>query len=222
MKIKHIIWDWNGTLLNDLWLGIEAINVVLKRYDLPIITKKTYLDIFTFPVIEYYKKLGFDFNKNPFEIVGTEFIEEYTRRQFEAKLHPDALNTMACLQSMSISQSLLSAATQGMLDTLTNYHNIQDRFMKIIGQNNHYAYGKEEAGKQWMNELHVGPHEVLFVGDTLHDLDVAKSIGADCVLISTGHTSYDRLQKSGAPTFHSLADFVNDIFSDQIGFEEVN
>ena len=212
MKIKHIIWDWNGTLLDDVWLGVEAINVVLKRYHLPSLSRDRYLDIFTFPVIDYYKKLGFDFDKNPFETVGTEFIDEYTRRQFEAQLHNDAISSMDYLQKEGISQSLLSAAKQKMLDTLTNYHNIQDRFMAIIGQNNHYAYGKEEAGRNWLNQLKCGSHEVLFVGDTVHDYDVAKAMGADCVLISHGHTSHERLIRTGTPVYRSLSEFVQNKF----------
>ena len=61
MNIKHIVWDWNGTLLDDLWLSIKAINIVLKRHNLPQVNDKIYLNLFIFPVIEYYKKLGFDF-----------------------------------------------------------------------------------------------------------------------------------------------------------------
>ena len=61
MNIKHIVWDWNGTLLDDLWLSIKAINIVLKRHNLPQVNDKKYLNLFIFPVIEYYKKLGFNF-----------------------------------------------------------------------------------------------------------------------------------------------------------------
>lgn len=85
MKIKHIIWDWNGTLLDDLWLSIKAINIVLNRYQLPEIHEEKYLEIFTFPVIDYYERLGFDFEKQPFTVVGTEFIEEYTKRQLKPR-----------------------------------------------------------------------------------------------------------------------------------------
>lgn len=59
--IKHIIWDWNGTLLDDVGLSLEAINIVLARYNLPPLRKERYLEIFTFPVIEYYRELGFNF-----------------------------------------------------------------------------------------------------------------------------------------------------------------
>ena len=75
MKYKHIVWDWNGTLLDDRWLCIEAINYVLKSRNMPLVSNKDYRNLFCFPVIEYYKKLGFDFTKEPFPILG--IIEYY-------------------------------------------------------------------------------------------------------------------------------------------------
>ena len=114
MGIKHIIWDWNGTLLDDLWLSIKAINIVLKRYSLPEITEEKYLDILTFPVVNYYELLGFDFNKHHFEVVGTEFIEEYTRFQKKPKLHHGARELMSEISNRGITQSLVSAARKKM------------------------------------------------------------------------------------------------------------
>ena len=74
MKYKHVIWDWNGTLLNDRWLCVEGINAALTKRSLPVITEKTYRNVFSFPVEEYYKKVGFDFEKEPFHIAGDEFV----------------------------------------------------------------------------------------------------------------------------------------------------
>jgi phosphoglycolate phosphatase len=105
-------------------------------------------------------------------------------------------------------QSLLSAASQFMLDDILQYHDIRDYFIKIIGQDNHYAEGKEAAGKAWVDELHYGPHEVLFIGDTIHDHEVAEIIGADCVLVSNGHMSQERLKKTGSPVFKNLNEII--------------
>ncbi len=60
-----------------------------------------------------------------------------------------------------------------------------------------------------MDELHYGPHEVLFIGDTIHDHEVAKLIGADCVLVSNGHVSRERLKNTGAPVFEDLTGVIN-------------
>ncbi len=213
MKVKHIIWDWNGTLLDDLWLSIEAINIVLQRYHLPPITTAKYLDIFTFPVIDYYRKLGFDFAKHPFEQVGTEFIEEYTRCQLKPRLHRDALVTLERFATEGgIQQSLLTAATQQMAETLIDYHQLRKWFVCVKGQDNHYAYGKEKAGEALLKALNLRREEVVFIGDTIHDLDVANAMGVACFLVSRGHTSHERLTATGAPVFHSLTQCADHIF----------
>ena len=77
MDIKHIIWDWNGTLLDDRWLCVDSINLSLRKRNLPEINEQKYLDIFCFPVEKYYQKLGFDFEKEPFTVSGSEFISNY-------------------------------------------------------------------------------------------------------------------------------------------------
>ena len=61
MKYKHILWDWNGTLLDDRWLCVESINKILKKRKMPPILEKTYRKTFCFPVMKYYESLGFDF-----------------------------------------------------------------------------------------------------------------------------------------------------------------
>ena len=59
MRYKHIIWDWNGTPLDDRWLCIEAIINTLTKRNMNTITDNEYVELFCFPVKDYYKKLGF-------------------------------------------------------------------------------------------------------------------------------------------------------------------
>ena len=197
MKCKHIIWDWNGTLLDDVWLSVQSINTVLSRYELPQITTSRYLDIFTFPVIEYYKVLGFNFEKDPFKKVGTEFI------------HEGSINILKTIHDSPVGQSLVSAATQKMLDKLIHYHKLENYFDDIIGQDNHYAYGKEESVLQWLNNNNIIPSNVLFIGDTIHDHDVAVNLGMRCILISHGHTSHKRLMKTGSVVLQDFYSFIS-------------
>lgn len=204
MAYRHIIWDWNGTLLNDRWLSIEAMNCVLNRRSLPLLTEKHYLEIFTFPVIDYYRRLGFDFDREPFSVVGTEFIEEYTQKMFQADLHPESGELLEILTAGGMTHSLLSAASQGMLESIIDHHGLRMYFPKILGQDNHYAYGKEKVGEDWIREMEYEKGEVLFIGDTLHDLDVAKKLEVDCILLSHGHTSHQRLVEAGGNVLRNI------------------
>ena len=206
IALEHIIWDWNGTLLDDRWLTISAMNNVLARRSMDELTEDRYLQLFTFPVIEYYRRLGFDFEKDSFSELGTEFINEYNTRAFEPKLHDSIIDLISELSKNGVSHSILSASSQKILDKLASYHNIDHYFKEVFGQDNHYAYGKIETGKMWINKLGIDPKKILFIGDTEHDLDVANAIGTHCALLSWGHTSTERLDKREVNVFNAISD----------------
>ena len=209
MKYKHVIWDWNGTLLDDTWLFVDVMNISLAKRGLNLITRDIYRDLFSFPVRDYYIRLGFDLEKEPFEKCGLEFIHEYEKRKFDAALYAQATRVLIKLKDQGISHSILSAQNQETLDQLTTHYQIRDLFMGINGLNDHFAHGKVEAGKTWIRTLNFEPHEVLMVGDTEHDYEVAEAMGVDCLLLSCGHNSVERLNSTNANVVHSFIDVMS-------------
>ncbi len=197
MKYKHIIWDWNGTLLNDRWVCVNGINNCLKKRGLSSISEETYKSIFTFPVKDYYKKLGFDFKEEPFEVAGDEFVEFYGEQFHLAKLHLGCRKVLEKISILGITQSILSAGKHEFLIEWVRSHDLQKYFIKIFGINNQYATGKTKLGTYLISQLPYKNDEVVMVGDTIHDSDVAASMNVDCLLVDHGHVSFDRLQKTG-------------------------
>ncbi len=109
-KYKHIIWDWNGTILDDIDMCIAIINELLVEYKLPGITAHKYKDVFTIPVENYYKAIGFDFQLKSFEVVGKEWMDEYEKRKYsDAQIHPDVNKLINRIHQNGQSQSILSA-----------------------------------------------------------------------------------------------------------------
>ena len=209
MKYKHIIWDWNGTLIDDRLFCIKIMNEVLKKRDMEAMTEEWFLDNFCFPVKDYYLKLGFNFEKESFDISGTEFINMYMARCHELQLHQGVREVLDYFKNLGLAQSLVSASSQVMLDQILSNYDINDYFVKILGTDNHYAYGKETLTKEWMKDLGFHPKEVLFIGDTIHDKDIADVVGSDCILVSKGHVSKERLQKTGAAVFEELIKIID-------------
>jgi phosphoglycolate phosphatase len=206
-NIKHIIWDWNGTLLNDTWLFVDVMNSVLSKRNMPLITEEIYRDIFTFPVKDYYIKLGYDLEKESFETAGMEFIDAYHERQCDAELFDDALPFLNDCLDKGITHSIVSAQNQDTLDRLVNHYQIADKFTHICGLLNHYADGKTHVGHKVMDVLPFEKDEILFIGDTTHDAEVAHAIGVKCILVSRGHNSQKRLHKTGCEV-HSRFKFI--------------
>ncbi|MFC1676859.1 HAD family hydrolase [Planctomycetota bacterium] len=192
-KYQHIIWDWNGTLLDDAWLCVEILNDITRKYNKPSITFEQYRSEFDFPVKDYYRRIGFDFTIESFETVANDYITEYNRRRFECNLNSDAANVLHLSSKAGLTQSILSAYQQTRLEEAVAHFKITDFFTKLFGLNDYYAAGKIENGKRLIEQLDCGANQVLLIGDTTHDYEVAQSIGADCVLLACGHQSKEKL-----------------------------
>lgn len=206
---RHIMWDWNGTLLDDSRMAVMVINETLAKRDMPTISHDHYQKIFGFPVIDYYRRLGFDFVEESFEVVGTEFIEGYEKHKFDIGLHTGVEEVLLKLGSLRVGHSILSAYKQNTLDELVAHFGLTHRFLKIVGLNNHYAHSKVDNAVQWMSDLNLPPNDVLFVGDTAHDHEVAEAIGVDCVLIPGGHQTREALEATGARVVEKIQDILS-------------
>jgi phosphoglycolate phosphatase len=208
-KYTHIIWDWNGTLLDDAWLCVDVMNSMLKERNLPLKSIEEYMELFDFPVKEYYKKLGWDFDKEPFDEVGMEFINRYNERQGETRLHTDVLRVLSAFAGHGFGQSILSAREQNELIRETTSLGVFRFFEHIYGLDDHYAHGKNDVGLKLAQDLAIPKEKLLFIGDTRHDAEVAREIGIDCILIPNGHHSRKRLELIGVPLIASLNDLIN-------------
>ena len=203
---QHIIWDWNGTLLDDTWLFVDIMNNILMNKNMESITLEKYKEIFDFPVKNYYAKLGFKVDKKSFEKYGMEFINIYKKRRYEAKVHNLVDKILAELTNKNIKHSILSAQHQLLLNDLINYYNLNNHFQNIIGLNNYYANSKIKEGKQLIKKINLNPSNILLIGDTNHDYEVAQKLKIDCLLISHGHHSHSKLLKTKATVIKEIFD----------------
>ena len=209
MHYKHAIWDWNGTLLDDTWLCVEVLNGLLARRERAPISAADYRENFGFPVIYFYEYLGFDTDTDSFDKVSREFIGDYEARWFEeCQLHPDAHDVLSALTKLGLTHSVLSAAKQEALDSGIRHYGIHEHFTGLVGTDNIYAEGKVARGKHWIEQLPWKPEEVVMIGDTLHDFEVAEAIGTDCILMAHGHHTPERLAATGKRVVHSLRELV--------------
>lgn len=203
-RIKHVIWDWNGTLLDDAWLCVDVMNEVLARRALPKLTLERYGEVFRFPVRDYYAELGFDFEREPFEVIGTEFIEGYSAREAACDLRPEARNVLEGIAGAGLTQSVLSASQLSRLQHQAQRLDVHASFNAIVGLDDHYAASKVEVGRRWLEASGVDPEKTVLVGDTDHDVEVAQHLGVRCLLVPSGHQAPERLRASGAEVANDL------------------
>jgi phosphoglycolate phosphatase len=208
-KYKHIVWDWNGTLFDDVNLSVELVNGLLVKYGLKTISYELYRDIFQFPVKNYYAAAGFDFEKLSFEVIGKEWIDGYEERKLECGNYPGAAQLLEKISNLGIGQSILSAYSQHTLEEIVEHCGLTKHFTHLYGLDTIYAPSKVDLGKKLMNELGHKKGETLLLGDTEHDYDVSVEIGADCALIASGHQSRSTLEIIGVPVYEDLNEILS-------------
>ena len=101
-------------------------------------------------------------------------------------------------------QILLSATERNMLLGQISELGIDGFFDEVLGLGDIHAYSKKDIALIWKSK---NPDSVpLFIGDTEHDAEVARALGADCILLEGGHQSRDTLLRCG---YEICADLYN-------------
>ncbi|MCB0404388.1 MAG: HAD family hydrolase [Bdellovibrionales bacterium] len=196
---EHVIWDWNGTLLDDVHLCVRIISELLVEQGKAPLSVEQYRSKFGFPVVDYYARLGFDFDRAPFETVATEFVKRYNERVHQCALFDGVEEVLENLRDGGLDQSILSAAKESDLHLLTDSHGIADFFAHRFGIDDHYASGKVSRGQDLIAQLGGDKSTFILIGDTDHDAAVARTLGVDALLLTGGHHPAARLEATGAP-----------------------
>jgi len=206
---KHIIWDWNGTLLNDVAECVSVVNELLRERGLPHLTVERYRDEVDFPIVDFYKRLGFTFETETYEEVAKVYMAGYIRHVPRCSLQAGAIEVLEQFTKAGFTHSVLSAYHQKRLEEAVDYFGLRKWFTGLVGLDDYYAHSKKDNGKRWLAKQHMDPREVLFVGDMLHDFEVSQAMGVDCVLLTYGHQSRGRLSRCGVPLFDSLSEMAS-------------
>ena len=215
MKYTYCIWDFNGTIFDDVGASISAVNTLLAERGLKTLdSKEKYQEVFDFPIIDYYRRIGFDFDKEPYEVIAPLWVDLYLENSKKSGLFGDVISSLDFFEARGIKQSVLSASEKNMLTGQLRELGIYDRFEEIMGIDNIYAESKIALAKDW-KQRHEG-ERTLFIGDTTHDYETAEVLGADCYLISAGHQPEYKLRAAGEnvkifPSLSALVEYLKEI-----------
>lgn len=207
--VETILWDWNGTLLDDVEICVIAMNKMLSDRNRSIITHDFYYQNFTFPVIRYYEKMGWDFTKENFGDISIEFMANYDALFNSSPLHQNTFETLEFFKSKGFGQIVLSALEQNRLKESLSIHGLNHFFDATYGIENILGGGKILLAKKMLEIQNLKPENTCMIGDTEHDFEVAQAIGVHCILIAHGHHKIERLQKLNVPVVNDFADLKN-------------
>ena len=207
MTRAHLVWDWNGTLLDDLSLVVSSTNHAFAAVGARAVDADEHRTRFRRPVADFYAEiLGRAVDVEEFGRLDRIFHDAYRLGLTTMSLAADA---MTAIRSWPGTQSLLSMWFHEELVPAIETYGLAGVFTRVDGLRTEVG-GDLKAGHlaRHLAELGIAGDQVVLIGDSLDDAEAADSVGGRAVLYTGGFTAPARLHASGRPVAHTLVEAV--------------
>lgn len=203
--IGHVVWDWNGTLLDDLDLVVMAASAACATLGRHPVTAEEYRASFTRPIETSYERLlGRTLVAGEWQALSMKFHGSYQASLSRARLATDATDAIEVVARAGLSQSVLSMWIHRELVPLVESFDLMEWFLRVDGQPTFGGGKKEEHLHRHLDALGFRGDQVLVIGDTVDDAHAAAAVGAACVLVDSGPHFREALAETGFPVTTSL------------------
>lgn len=205
MKYTHILWDWNGTLLDDVEISIECVNILLKRLGLEPTNLQEYYDMMEIPMKKYYENLfSAKGSALKYELCTENFQNNYPKLINKAKLMDGALEMLEYFKANGAKQYIVSSFEKTRLIKYVKMFKIEHFFEVISGDDDIHVGSKSGRATELVKG--VDRDKILYIGDSEADVITANDVGCDCVLICKGHQPRKILEEFGCPVIDNLTE----------------
>jgi len=209
----HLVWDWNGTLLDDISAVIEATNAAFAEIGLEPITLERYRELYCVPIPRFYERLmGRLPSDAEWTVMDEAFHRHYVEHRIGCGLTTGVEELLREWQVAGRSQSLLSMYGHDQLVPVVRDYGIESRFIRVDGRT-----GPSGGTKALHMERHLGalatsvvPERTVVIGDAVDDALAAAHVGARAVLFTGGSHSRSSLESVGVPVVDTLAEAVEE------------
>ena len=210
----HIVWDWNGTLFDDIEVVVAASNAAFAEIGLAPLTVEQYRESYCIPVIDFYERLmGRRPEPDEWLRMDASFHAHYTARRDGCGLTAGAGDILELWPSTGLrTQSLLSMYGHGELVPLVRGLGLERHFIRVDGRDGTSGIsGKAEYLVRHLGVLAaegVTPAGTVVIGDAVDDARAAAHAGAHAVLYTGGSHTREELERVGVPVADTLTEAV--------------
>ena len=205
--MAHLVWDWNGTLLDDLTLVVAATNASLATVGGPSVTADEHRRDFRRPVSAYYEHvLKRTLMMGEFAALDRAFHDAYRLGLPHTGLVGDAMEAISAWPG---TQSLLSMFFHDELLPAVTARGLDDHLSRVDGLRDTLGGGPKAPHLQaHLDALGLPGHGCVLIGDSVDDADAADEVGAAVVLYAGGFTHESTLRATGRPVATTLVEAV--------------
>ena len=208
LKFKYIIWDWNGTLLNDIGASLASVNDMLAMRGREPIDIDYYKECIGVPIIRFYEKV-FDMEKEDYNLIIKQYNEGYLRHLADVGLTDGAVESLEYFRRNGAKQVIVSSSNNEQLCMNAEKYGVSSYFDAILGAGDYFAGSKIERAEDYLLKNNASNDEILVIGDLQHDAEMADTLGAKCILLTSGHEHPERLKNAEKPLINDLSELIN-------------
>lgn len=202
---NYIIWDWNGTIIDDVGIALDAVNDMLREQDRPEITLEEYRKAMDTPILRFYEQF-FDMEATDFDWIAERFQNYYEDHKDQLRLHEGVEYLLESCRQRGCHQIILSSSATRIIQFYAKLFDVADYFEAVLGADDLLAAGKIERAVDYFAQNKIPKEETVMIGDSVHDFEVSQTLGIDCILMSGGHQDLQSLQACGCPVITSFQD----------------
>jgi len=212
--VRHVVWDWNGTLFDDLPVVVDAVNACLRWRGADPIDVETYRRRFVRPLHRFYEDLlGVPVEAGDMAELDEVFQAAYRDGFDRVELHAESRAAVEAVAARGATQSIASMLWHELLVPTVRRFGLDDRMLAVDGHRGLAGDTKERHMVEHvrrLRQLFPGLDDVpmTVVGDIVDDADAARAARIGCVLFDGGSQSRARLESRGVPVADSLLDAV--------------
>ncbi|MBI2601925.1 MAG: HAD family hydrolase [Deltaproteobacteria bacterium] len=192
-SFTHVIWDWNGTLIEDLEVVVEILCEQTDAAGLAQVSLEDYRREFCFPLIDYYAKLGFQMDHQRLVELSQHFHESYEEKFHKTRLYKGTESLLETLANQGKTLSVLSLTRENDLKNYVNHFGLGKYVSHIYGCRAYPTEGKIDRGHELLEKTAADREKTVIVGDTEYDYEVGKALGVEVILVADGYQAYERL-----------------------------
>lgn len=212
--MHHVVWDWNGTLFDDLHIVVDAVNTSLALFGEGPIDAATYRDHYRRPVLLFYESLlGRSVDETMWRTIDEKFHHAYHASLDRAGLAPDAVQAVDAVLRAGGTQSILSMWWHDQLVPAVQTFGLEERMIAVDGHRGAPGETKAQHLAHHVEQLRLlhprlSDAKLVTIGDITDDAAAAAAVGVDCVLYDSGSQPRSVLEGESVPVADSLLEAI--------------
>lgn len=207
-KYTTIIWDFNGTLVDDVYAALGAVNDMLLRRNQPVITLDDYSKNVDIPIWKFYENVFIPNSITPEEAIS-EFDSGYEKYIKPYPVMEYAVEILEYFNSLSKTQLIVSASHIDKVTARLKELDLYEYFTDVLAMNDYNCGNKTFLAQQYIRDNKISSDEVVVIGDCIADWQMSKELHCDCILNTKGHQVRRELSITDAVIIDSLDEIKN-------------